>query len=608
MRLTLQLCLWGSLFGSVNAWTTTPIPTVPNPAGKFQRNKQSALDYVNDKNLDISTTRVGEVLLGGKYMLTGYIPVPSLKCDIYKAYPLNPQGQIQGDQPLIVKFSNSNLDLEYVNYQRLWACLTPEQENLFVKIHDRIPGNALPVNEWGQPPPASSNIGDVSPESHHPPGIVMERGYDNLRVFVRKYGAYKGDALRQAFYSVISAVHALHSNNLIWTELKPENFVVTPKGIKAIDLESIVPTNELLQVYTAEACPPEFPLEEMYKTLPEMAVTEAFDVWGLGLVLFEMATGHSFYAEGMMDLEFIKRQLRNVDRTLLQARAKLRGHPNSIDSQAASIIMACLHPDPRERPSCQQLLASTYFSAMTDGSTTATTTNHPSDSKQSPSTHFFQAKNTAPRTAAGRRSSIAQDGRSIGEPDSFVTPLRATAVPKQQSPVVAQRYSDIAAKEQLVQKVAHRTTTVKEASKCSNASVNDRKALETITVDAKVVTTVIPPQKPNTNAVMASTQPSSTTTKHQQPCPTKKEGVSAAVHAITSESPKRQKTVSSGASSTTVSKEEQRRLDWKNQLTLVLDTLAVHAKEDPEMAYDLVSILDQAKEKVLPMPTPSLGY
>jgi hypothetical protein len=46
----------------------------------------------------------------------------------------------------------------------------------------------------------------------------------------------------------------------------------------------------------------------------------------------------------------------------------------------------------------------------------------------------------------------------------------------------------------------------------------------------------------------------------------------------------------------------------KNQLTLVLDTLAVHAKEDPEMAYDLVSILDQAKEKVLPTPTPSLGY
>ena len=615
MRMSTQLLLWGLLVGSSHAWTHhTPKPTVPNTpttALKFQRNKRSALHYVNDKNIETPATRVGEVLLGGKYMLTGYIPVPSLKCDIYKAYPLNEAGQIQGDQPLIVKFSNSNLDLEFVNYQRLWARLTPEQENLFVKIHDRIPGTALPVNEWGVAPPQSPTMSSPDNESSvstpsHPPGIVMERGYDNLRVFLRKNGAYKGDALRQAFYSIISTVHALHSNNLIWTELKPENFVVTPKGIKGIDLESIVPTNDLLQVYTAEACPPEFPLEEMYVTLPEMAVTEAFDVWGLGLVLYEVATGHSLYAEGMTDLEFIKRQLRNVDRTLLQVRAKLR---RNVDQQAACLILACLQANPEDRPSCQQLLASNYFSPTT---TSADDSHYFSstDSKQSTSTHFFQA--TTGRTATTTTSKKSDVRESTGQR-------------KQKQPSVVHRFSDtIAAKEQLVQKV-HRTVRTDDhvldnkkvesnRGTTKHPSLHKEKASQTITVAAQVRTYVPPQPKtptsvaesvavPVTKAAPTADEASSSTTVEVAVSLKPNDHVFKAV-----ESPKQKQDVSSGASSTTVSKEEQRRLDWKHQLTQVLDTLAVHAREDPDMAYDLVSILDRAKEKVLPTPTPTLGY
>jgi len=605
MRSTIYLCLFGLLFASFTYSWTIPTQII---GSKFQRTKTTELRYVNDKSVEHAATRIGEVLLDGKYILTGYIPVPSLKCDIYKAYPLNAHGQIQGDQPLIVKFSDSNVDVEYINYQRLWARLTPEQENLFVKIHDRIPGTVVPVNEWGQAVETT--------ESHHPPGIVMERGYDNLRVFLRKHGAYKGDGLRQAFYSVISTVHALHSNNLIWTELKPENFVVTPTGIKGIDLESIVPTNELLQVYTAEACPPEFPLDEMYISLPEMAVTEAFDVWGLGLVLFEIATGHSFYAGGMTDLEYIKRQLRYPDRTLLQARAKLR---RNVDPQAAAIIMACLQADPRKRPSCQQILASDYFIAARMGSST---TDHPlsndADLSSTSTSGYYQSRtttSTADKTFARNASKRASSSLDIGL-GLFATPRRgssSSSQKKQQEPF-AEHSSTIAAKEQLVQKVHSKARTAASSSgRARSTSGNKSIASQTITVEAEVRSYVPGPPRRSITLNGSRAQPSTgkqlqppNTTVKLAPSPMRKQ--SALDHVFKAAEPIDRTDVGSVASSPKISREEQQLRDWKKQLTQVLDTLALHAKEDPEMAYDLVSILDRAKEKVLPTPTPTLGY
>jgi hypothetical protein len=44
---------------------------------------------------------------------------------------------------------------------------------------------------------------------------------------------------------------------------------------------------------------------------------------------------------------------------------------------------------------------------------------------------------------------------------------------------------------------------------------------------------------------------------------------------------------------------KEKELCWRSQLTQVLESLSAYAQEDPEIAYDLNSILDQAKQKLV---------
>ena len=128
-------------------------------------------------------------------------------------------------------------------------------------------------------------------------------------------------------------------------------------GIKGIDLESAIPAHDWLRVYTAEACPPEFPVEELYRSLPKMRVDPSFDMWGLGLVLYEMATGKPFYAAGLTDLEYIQSQLRYPDAALARAQQKLL----SVPPQPRAIITKCMSLNPADRSSCLELLQDPYF-------------------------------------------------------------------------------------------------------------------------------------------------------------------------------------------------------------------------------------------------------
>lgn len=293
---------------------------------------------------------VGQRVHNGKYALTTLLPVPSArKCQIYEAY--RTEDVESRDQPLVVKLSSNlqGIDWEYYNYQLLSERLTPEERKAFVEVYDKIP--TLTIADLGNPET------DPTPRA----GIAMEMGYENLRFQVRNKGAFRGERLREAMQDIISIVNTLHVNGMVWTELKAENFVTTSHSgggaIKGIDLESVILTGDLLRCYTAEACPPEFPVEELYRSLPTMTMHPAFDMWGLGLVLFEIATGKPLYKNGITDLEYIKNQLRAAPATIQQANTELlKVHP-----QARGIISGCLQIDPDLRPSCQDLLNDPYF-------------------------------------------------------------------------------------------------------------------------------------------------------------------------------------------------------------------------------------------------------
>lgn len=294
------------------------------------------------------------------YLLTELLPVASAKkCQIYEAFREGTPAEIMDSEhpfynPLVCKLSANLQGMEWESqaYQLLDQRLSPEERQAFVTVYDCI----LP-----------------SPVTQNRAGLIMEKGLENLRFQIRNKGAYRGEKLRQAMQTVIFIVHILHSHGLVWTELKAENFVMTNTtssanpilekdtmfffGIKGIDLESVIPAHDWLRVYTAEACPPEFPVDKLYRSLPKMRVDPSFDMWGLGLVLYEIATGKPFYAAGLTDLEYIQNQLRYPEAALARAQQKLL----SVPPQPRAIITKCMSLNPADRPSCLELLQDPYF-------------------------------------------------------------------------------------------------------------------------------------------------------------------------------------------------------------------------------------------------------
>lgn len=308
-------------------------------AAKLKEGKQDqqAEGSVKQQEEQMQDQLIGQVLLD-KFFIKEKLRVGGDRSELYKCYHVLDKDLMK--YPLVIKLSHNieQIELEHRIYGDLFSRLSEERKNLFVRAYDWVTASPL----------TSGRV-----------GFVMECGLENLRGYVWRNGPYTGKQLRNAMKNVIGIVHSLHELGVVWTELKAENFIVfQDDSIKAVDLESIAAHNEYPRAYTAETYPPEFPAESLYQCLPQIPVDYKFDVWGLGLVLFEIAVGEPLFTlQKTYDVDYIKKRLSNPEGIVQEANQKMW----KVDAGAKNIIRQCLAVDPNERMSCQELLQEEYF-------------------------------------------------------------------------------------------------------------------------------------------------------------------------------------------------------------------------------------------------------
>jgi serine/threonine protein kinase len=278
----------------------------------------------------------GEII-GDKWLLSDdFKESTSGKSYIYKAFRSNGNGNPQGD-PVIVKISPNTeaLERESQNYETIGD---NNKSDLFVAVLDYLP----------EADPTTAKFQDKS-------AIVMERGTQDLKSFIQENGPLEGKQLQETAENTARCVEAVHDRNMVWMEIKAENFVVAEDGnsIKGIDLESAVPVKENPIDYSPEAIPPEFAVAFLCGREPFMEMEQHFDVWSLGMLMYELAIGKHYFEDKQDCKVEIATTLKNIEEVNLDN--------EQMDSQLKDLIQQCLTIEPEQRPNLQQVLEHPFF-------------------------------------------------------------------------------------------------------------------------------------------------------------------------------------------------------------------------------------------------------
>ncbi|KAA6400921.1 MAG: putative serine/threonine-protein kinase Nek3 [Streblomastix strix] len=151
------------------------------------------------------------------------------------------------------------------------------------------------------------------------------------------------------FYQVLMSLKHLHSLKIVHRDLKPENIFLDKDGnAKTGDFGLALKMESQSHVYAAGT---------KYYQPPEAheqnQMTEASDIWALGVIVVEMFTGvHPF-------------QGRTLDETVANIKnGRFKPLPDYIQGELKEIIIGMINVDSQKRPTVQKLLDSGFMSIL----------------------------------------------------------------------------------------------------------------------------------------------------------------------------------------------------------------------------------------------------
>ena len=205
---------------------------------------------------------------------------------------------------------------------------------------------------------------------------------DDLESLLRRIGRMPSDKVLDVARQLCAGLAAAHARGVLHRDLKPANILIDPEGRVRIADFGIAVARE-----TSDSEPlagtPEYMAPELL--LPPHVSSERSDLYSLGLVLYELAAGRLPY------------EVRDSESSPVSGR--MRPPPPSrfapdLDPELESAILACLSPDPGERPASVLALAARL--PGTDALSLA------EEARMTPSPDVVAASGGQPITSRGR--------------------------------------------------------------------------------------------------------------------------------------------------------------------------------------------------------------
>lgn len=192
----------------------------------------------------------------------------------------------------------------------------------------------------------------VRGDAQRPTALVLEvLSGATLGYLLDEFGKLPTSDLGHVGRHLCSALHYLHGSGYVHLDVKPSNVIADEGRAKLIDLGLARKPGR---------CPAGLGTR-LYMS-PEQAAGEdvgpAADVWGVGLLLYEAATGHHPFLPENADEDAEDEPTDSAERPeplQLSRRAPRVRARRRLPRPVAEVVDACLEMDPRQRPSLDEL-------------------------------------------------------------------------------------------------------------------------------------------------------------------------------------------------------------------------------------------------------------
>ncbi|KAI0240214.1 Dual-specificity kinase, spindle pole body (SPB) duplication and spindle checkpoint function [Massospora cicadina] len=209
--------------------------------------------------------------------------------------------------------------------------------------------------------------------------MVMELGDINFEALIQNQDPH---SLNLAFIKLywnhmLNAVHAIHTQNVVHTDLKPENFILSKGFLKLIDfgIARAIPKDHTSvivedEIGTLEYMAPEA-IHGVNRPRPNpngpanIKLRPSCDIWSLGCILYYMTYRRTPYSHLHRTIQYAQLTSENPASAITtpstvysQANTPLFDVPEEL----ITIIWSCLKNEPSERPTAQQLRDNPFLS------------------------------------------------------------------------------------------------------------------------------------------------------------------------------------------------------------------------------------------------------